>query len=340
MMTKHSAIPKNYNGTSLIEVIVSIVILGIISLAFFGIFNAVLKFSLTKRIQIEASILATKQMEIVRNMPYNVIGVVSGIPQGTIPQTQTITRAHIPFTLTADVRYVDDPYDDVSPIDLLPTDYKQVKFTISWNTRLGSDSLFFLTLVAPKGVENTSGGGILKITVFDANGIPIPQALVDVVNPSETINLINVLSDNNGVVLYPGAPESVNGYQVTVDKTGFSASRTYGVNDPAGNAVPNPAHLSVFVESTTDKSFSIDRLSALTIITNASSTEVSQPIGLPFSIQGSKTIGQTTQNPPQPIYKYTNALSTDGVSGQFTINGLEWDTYTITFNEQYSIIWF
>ncbi len=332
---------KKLFGFTLIEILIAMAIITIIAGSFFALFNTVLKLVQIKQIKIEAASLATEQMEIVRNMPYNSVGVAGGIPSGSIPQNQTLARSGTSFTVRADVRYVDDPYDGVlggptllppQQDDLFSTDYKLVKFTIGWNTVWGNGSMFFLTNVVPKGIETSASGGVLKIKVFDASGAPVPQADVDIINSSQSIALNNIKTDNNGIAFFPGAPESVNFYQITVDKPGFSQSRTYGMDDPTGNVSPNPLHASVFVGTTTEISFSIDQLSELTIATEEIDPVLGVvPFGIDFIIHGAKTIGATAS--PDPIYKYSNSLATDSAGGTAVISSVEWDTYTILFDQ-------
>lgn len=334
---------KTSFGFTLVELMVATAIIAIIAGSFLALFNTVLKLVQIKRIKVEAAALATEQMEIVRNMPYTAVGVQNGIPSGSIPQDQTFVRSGNSFTVHTDVRYVDDPYDGViggpalqppQQDDLFSADYKLVKFKISWNTVWGSGSMFFLTDVVPKGIESNSSGGVLKIKVFDANGAAVAQADVDIVNPntSPSIALNNVKTDNNGIALFPGAPPSVSAYQITVDKPGFSQSRTYGMNDPVGNVAPNPLHPSVFIGTTTEISFAIDLLSTVTVATARMDPALGMiPFGASFTIHGDKTVGSTAMS--APIYKYSNSLTTDLVGGTATLSALEWDTYTISFDQ-------
>ncbi|KKT48263.1 MAG: hypothetical protein A2249_01310 [Candidatus Jacksonbacteria bacterium RIFOXYA2_FULL_44_7] len=323
---------KRKHGFTLVEVLVTVAVFVIIAIAFFSLFNSVLKFIQFKRVETQAANLATEQMEVARNMPYADVGTVSGIPPGIIPQTQTITRDNVSYTVDTDIRYVDDPYDGLlGGIDAAPTDYKKVKLTVSWDTIWGDGSIAFVSIVSPKGLETSASVGALRILVFDSNGIPIPQAEVDVENADVGVSIINAQTDDNGVALFTGVPPSIALYKITVDKAGYSQSRTYGVDDPTGNVTPNPLHLSVFDWQTTQAGFAIDRTSVLTITTELINIDPPTiPVSLPFSIHGAKVVGQDGGG--VGIYKYNASFSTEA-SGAVTISPLEWDGYTITFNE-------
>jgi hypothetical protein len=75
--------------------------------------------------------LAQEKIEVVRNMPYENIGTVGGIPPGVLPQTETVTINNLAFEIKTTIVYIDDPFDGLSPDDLLPTDYKRVSIEIS-----------------------------------------------------------------------------------------------------------------------------------------------------------------------------------------------------------------
>lgn len=210
--------------------------------------------------------LSNQRMEEIRNLPYQSIGTLGGIPSGNIPQVENIVRNQITFTIRTTIIYIDDPYDDLAPIDTLAIDYKRIRVAVSWSGWLGGE-IVLITDVAPKGVENTQGGGLLKISVFNASGNPISQADVHVQNIKVTPNIDAFYkTDNNGLLLLAGAPTSTDGYNITVSKAGFSQERTYDSSEIADPAKP-PA--SVFQGQITEISFAIDKLSSFSITTRA-----------------------------------------------------------------------
>jgi prepilin-type N-terminal cleavage/methylation domain-containing protein len=328
-------------GFTLIELITAITIISILIVSFFSLFGQILKFIQIKKIETQAASLATEQMEVIRNLSYDDVGTIGGIPVGVIAQDQAIARDTIDFDVKTNIRYIDDPYDGVYPDDTLNTDYKQVKITISWDTVWDTDSMFFLTNVVPNGVETTAGGGTLKINVFDAGGMPIPQAKVDIINPGTGVNLVDILTNDNGLILLPGTPADVEGYQITVDKTAYSQARTYGKDDPTGNQSPDPTHLSIYEGQTTEASFSIDLTSSLRIVAELDkSPNPNEPLSnTPFSIHGSKTVGLDSEE--DFIYKYPDALSSppNFITSSSTVvsfwedTQIELDSYTITFDQ-------
>jgi len=338
---KHASFAQNH-GFTFIELMVTIAIISIISVTFLGLFTQTLRFVQVKRIQVHAAALATEQMELVRNLSFNDVGTQGGIPSGVIPQHQILSRGSINFVVDTDIFYVDDIFDGTlggTPNDTLNTDYKQVKITVSWDTPWGADSMFFLTNVSPKGIETNAGGGTLRINIFDASGVPVPQAEVDVVNTIEGVNLQNILTSDTGMIVLPGSPASVDNYQITAAKSNFSLDRTYGINDPLGNVTPDQRHQSVFTGATTEVSFQIDLLSQLRINTFLyQGIDPALPLSLAVSVTGGKIIGEDAAS--NPVFKYSAQVTTDAAGGVL-LNPIEWDTYTITFPEaapNYNII--
>ena len=98
---------KRQNGFSLIEVVVGSALFLVIALAAYGAYTSLFQVVQLNQTKFLAIALADEQFEIIRNMPYSNVGLTTGIPQGTLPQTQTITRGSIPFTVTLTIRNVD-----------------------------------------------------------------------------------------------------------------------------------------------------------------------------------------------------------------------------------------
>ncbi|MDR3558424.1 MAG: prepilin-type N-terminal cleavage/methylation domain-containing protein, partial [Candidatus Pacebacteria bacterium] len=102
--TKNNRERRNCSGFTLVEVLVGIAIFVIVMGAAFGAFVALIKLANASQANILAVELADEQFEIIRNMPYLSVGLTDGIPQGVLPQTQTLTRGGFTFTVTLIVR--------------------------------------------------------------------------------------------------------------------------------------------------------------------------------------------------------------------------------------------
>ncbi len=269
-------------GFSLLETIMSIFIISLLVIGTLSLFNFTLRVVSGNKAEIGAITLAEEKMEIIRNLSYDEVGTFGGIPAGNIPQNETIVLNNVTYNINTQIIYIDDPFDGilgVNPEELLATDYKKVRIEISWVDQYGTKKLVMVSNVSPKWIETSGSGGTLTITVFNANGIAVPQADVRIINNSTTPAIdITAKTNDNGILTYPGAPAATNSYQITVTKkvaagqTEYRTSTTCAI-DPAGtdcdegNPVPTKAHATVLEGKLTEISFAIDLVSTINIKT-------------------------------------------------------------------------
>jgi len=257
---------KIKKGFTLIEALIAVFLIVIIFVGIVGAFVASMKILVQSKARATALSLANQRIEEIRNLPYDDVGTVGGIPQGEIPQTETRTLNGIEFTIKTTIIYIDDPFDGVAPDDPIPSDYKRAKVKVSWPTMIGGE-VTLISDISPKGIETTEGGGTLLITVLNASGEPVGQAEVRVKNDQVSPSIdATYLTDDYGNLLLPGAPASTEAYQVWVEKSGYSSQRTYSRTEIANPLKP---HLSVYEGELTEASFAIDLLGSLSIETRA-----------------------------------------------------------------------
>ena len=257
---------KKQKGFSLIEVLVGILLVTVIFTGIIGAFTLSLKTTFQSKARITALALASKRMEEIRNLSYANVGTVGGIPAGTIPQTEQKNLNGINFTITTSIINIDDSFDGKLPADTVPADYKRAKVKVSWPGMIGGEAIL-LTDISPKGIETTAGGGTISLFVQDAEGVGVGQAEVGIVNDSVIPQIdASYLTDDYGYVVLAGAPTSTEAYEITVEKTGYSSQRTYSESEIANPLKP---HLSVYENTLTEPSFSIDRVSTLNVETRA-----------------------------------------------------------------------
>jgi prepilin-type N-terminal cleavage/methylation domain-containing protein len=324
-MIKFFRVNKN-KGFTLVETLVAVAIFVMVSVAIYSGFVGILKIMGVIRVKGIMTNIANEQFEIVRNLPYKDVGTISGIPSGVLNQTQTTSRDNKNFTIETVVRNVDDPYDGTfngTPKDLSPADMKMVEVTITCDSCADTLSpISFTTKIAPKSLETASVNGALVIKVFDASGLPVVGANVNIINNNITPNVnLNDETDINGVLTIVDAPPSVSGYQIVVSKEGYSTERTYVVGG-SGNPHPSKPNMTVVVQQISQMSFTIDKTSTINV-----STVNNQCIVTPsfdFNISGNKIIGTN----PNTI-KYTNSFATDD-NGKITLPNIEWDTYNMS----------
>lgn len=329
---------KQAKGFSFIEVLVGTAILLVIFIGLYGAFQLSFKIISQSKARITAMTLSNQKIETARNLPYSQVGTIGGIPPGDIIETEIITRNNVNYTVKTTVSYVDDPFDDLAPADLLPNDYKRIKVKVSWPGFLSGEATL-ITDISPKGLETTVGGGNLLISVFDTLGIGLNQADIHIVNtdvepPIDT----SYQTNNQGRYLVAGAPSSTAGYQITVTKTGYnySTDRTYGTEEVAN---PEKPHTTVIEGNLTEISFSIDQLSSFSVNTFSpwgsdsfadsflDESKISESSNIKVS-QGQVALATTTATTTE----YVSAgylLSTPAIPE----NPINWDKFSWTDNE-------
>ncbi len=213
--------------------------------------------------------LANARLELLRSMTYDDIGTVGGIPQGSIPQVETVTINGRDFTIRTLIYWVDDPADGLGADDVnqITTDYKEAKVEVSWETRRGSDQIFLLTRMTPRGMESTVGGGTLTVNVFNANLQPVEGADVRILNTTTTSTIDTIRSTNvDGAAVFGGAPAAPQ-YQLFVTRPGYSSAQTHQATTTNPNPTTQP--VTVVAGENTTLLFQIDRVSQLVLRTLA-----------------------------------------------------------------------
>ncbi len=254
-------------GMTLVDVIVGIGLFLVVFVGLFGILRASLQISGLAKVKAIATTVATSQMEYIRSLPYEQMGTLGGIPAGTIPQYASSTNGGLRFDVRTYIEYADDPADGAGAADTngITTDYKHLKVIASYTVNGITRDVTLVSNAAPEGIESTTGGGTILITVVDAVGVAVPGATVRIRNASTSPTIdVSTFSDSTGMVNLPGAPASTN-YKIDVSKTAHSSAQTYDRN--AANPNPSPGHLTVVAGSTTTGTFSIDDLAQLVIRT-------------------------------------------------------------------------
>lgn len=319
---------RQKKGLTLIESLVGVAIFMMIAISVYEGYARVLALVGSSRLKVTATALANEQFEIMRNLPYQDVGLLSGIPSGKIDPEQDITRDGYQFTVKTTVRNIDDPFDGTLggvPNDLAPADYKLAEVEISCLSCKNFDPLVFSTHVAPKNIEGASDNGALFIRVFDANGDPVSGADVHVENNQEIPAIsIDDTTNNEGMLQIVDAPPGVEAYEISVSKPGYSQEQTYTSGAP-GNPNPVKPHSTIAVQQVTQISFAIDKVSTLNV---ESVTETCSAVGsIDFSLSGSKLIGTAPD-----VLKYDQPHVTNG-SGVKSIADLEWDSYNFDFTD-------
>ncbi len=312
-------------GFGIIEVLITAFIIAVVVTGMFGLFVLAMRSAQESERRVVAVALANERSEMIRNLPYNDVGTVGGVPVGSIAQQETITRNNLNYTVKTDIRYVDDPFDGTAggtPNDFINTDYKQARIEVGWNSNLPAKPILLITVIAPQGIEGGDGAGTLVFQAVDTNGNGVEGATVTVTNEATNPD-INITTQTNadGELIIPGLPEANESYEVTVSKSGYNQEQTY---DKTATFFPDTdhSHLTALAGQLTNKTFQIDQLGSLTLHF-VDATDQPMP-NIAYTFRGEKTIGVDNQS--NPVYVVDDAASSNS-TGQAQYNDLAWDTY-------------
>ena len=223
--------------------------------------------------------LANERMEFFRSLPYDDVGVVSGFPAGTVPQTSTSTFNGIEFAERVRIDYIDDPADDIAGVDSngIVTDYKQIRLEYAWNLSGIERTIALASYVVPRSIETNVGGGTIRINVLDADNLPLADASVRLFSSSSTFayDVTNPTSVA-GAALFAVPADS--GYQVEVSANIGGQQYSTSSTHVASTYNPNPAvsPFAVVEAGISTLTFQIGELSDLDVSTVSSIVEGSQ----------------------------------------------------------------
>lgn len=311
------------SGMTLVELLIAVTVFMMLGVAIYSMLSYILKTELAAKDRVLASNIASSELEIVRNLSYDSVGVINGSPSGSLPQAKSVTVNNVQFNVSFDVRYVDDPFDGMAggaPNDTNPADYKLVQAVVACANCPQSNPVKMTTTVAPPGIEGAGIFGFLFLKVTNAAGQPVSQAAVHI----ESVHLvpqriIDSVTDNNGELKILDLIPAIQEYHVTAAKTGYTTDFT--ITPDAGNPNPLKTDVNISLGEVTPLTLQIDLASALNI---SSVTDNCAPVGnISFSVRGENLIGT---NPD--VYRYSQNFTTNG-GGAAVLNNLRWDMYRI-----------
>ena len=257
----------NEQGFTLVELMLSLVVLLIIAIAFFNLYISVLHSSVVAQRQAVALSLANNQMEYLKSLPYNNLAVAGGsIPSTTtIPASFTTTENAHTYVVKTAIEYVDDAYDGCGSypnltieqiycrnypppagapsLDTNPEDYKDVRVTVTDSTGLVLATLD--TQIASLVAETPSNTGAVFVRVLDQNSNPLSGATVNVVNNAVSPNInVSATTDSNGIAIFYGlTPDTNHDYVVSASETGYSSLSTIAASGSLVPTYPNQSLL-------------------------------------------------------------------------------------------------
>lgn len=320
---------KTLSGFTLIEAAVFLFIFALITAVFFQVYANGTALIVQSKNRLGAISLATQKMEIVRSLEYDAIGTTTGIPSGDILQDESVQVNNSLYQVHTFIQYVDDAFDGTlggSPNDPIPNDYKRVRIEVSWGDASEAEKVALFSTLAPLGVEQAAGGGILSVNILDSEGNGVAGASVTITNSSvaPAIN-VTTATDATGNLFLVGAPASSQGYHVSFSKSGYFGSVSYAPY-PTTTFVPTDVHASVVDATVNPASFVMDHTATLELSTRDPFDQSLADIE--YHIEGGRQLGTVFgTSPPEPVYDFSDDESTDG-SGEKEYSDRSYGVYT------------
>ncbi len=312
---------KKNAGFTLIEIIVAIGVFSLFSMGIYSSIQFIFKVVYQSRIKVVESGIANEHIEIIRNIPFENIGLIQGVPSGVLTPTVTMTRNGQTFLITRTVRNIDDPFDGTiggSPNDTAPADVKLVEVSVLCTSCNQQVPVVLTTHISPKYLEGDATKGTLFVRVLNASGIAVPGATVHVTAtfPTSSVDITDV-TNNSGLLALIDLLPGINKYNISVSKSGYTSDQT--VVSSVSNPNPNKPPVSVIVKSVSEISFTIDQVASMELSTTDSSCSV---IGnAAVTISGAKLLGTDPD-----VLAVNGSVTTNG-SGVYSFINYGWDAY-------------
>lgn len=279
---------RNQAGFTLVELAISIVVLGILSTSIFGLYTSLVNSAVLIKRRAVGLTLATNQMEYLKSLPYDSLAVAGGsiYSANPLPATKTQKINGITYIIKTSINYVDDAFDGCGSYpslalkqlycrnypppsgapatDLNPADYKIVHVSTSI---VGNPSLAEVdTQISARVAETASNTGALFAKVVDNNGNPVSGATINVANGTliPAVNLSDS-TDSNGVAVFYGLPPDTTNYHyvVTASNTGYSSLTTIG---PNGTLQPNYPSQNILIQQSSFVTLTIKQQGANSLV--------------------------------------------------------------------------
>ncbi len=313
-------------GATLIEIVIAVGVLSMMALIFAQTFALATVHIADTRMRSGAVAVALQQMEQLRNLPYDAVAVVGGVPNGTINPDKQVSLGARTYRVLTDIRYSDDPDDGTVggvPADPVPTDYKNVRIEVMWGDASQNHRVHLASIFAPPGIEPSVDGGTIVLNIFDAEGTPLADATVQIHNTTTTPPIaVTVFSDATGRVLVPGAPAASN-YAITVSKDGYETVTTYPPY-PESSFYPQDRHITVTQNALTTQSIESSILSDITLNVRNQFGDAVAHVAL--NIVGGRVLGTLPNG--NAVYGFDHTMNSDGV-GTLLLKDREAGTYTV-----------
>lgn len=216
----------NKKGSGLAELIIALTILNIILLSLIPSFIYTTKATLRNNFRTNAYNLGIRQLERVKSLDYEEVGIKNGNPNGVIDYTKNEVRAGVGYLVKTRISWVDDPADETYPLDNDPRDFKRVQVYVNLPSSSGLPSQVFTTDITRQSQEQIALGGNIEVNVVDEKNNPLEEATAKITSgPSSPMESH---TDESGKTTFVMLNESAQegDYSLSVELASYVAEPT------------------------------------------------------------------------------------------------------------------
>jgi prepilin-type N-terminal cleavage/methylation domain-containing protein len=214
-------------GFTVVEMLVASVVLLVGLIALSQLFASSVSRVLDSDIRSVMHQVAAKEMETIRGLPYEDVGVVNGPVPGVLVASEVRNVDGVPLKIARSVVYQTDP----SYTGPYYANYRRVAVTVSAVDASEQELPGIEPVVLTTYVAGGAAGGSILVKVQDSQGKPVEGAYFTIVNTVKGVNLNSpdLVTDDVGSMLVPGLiVDSGGNYVVTAGKFGYSTDIATG----------------------------------------------------------------------------------------------------------------
>lgn len=211
----------NKKGSGFAELMVSLTILNIVLLALIPTFVFSTKSTFRNNVRTSAYNLGIRQLERVKSLDFDDVGLESGNPSGVLNYREDLERGGLTYNVKTRVTWIDDSADGIFPTDGDPQDYKRVNVTITAPDLAGIPARNFSTDITRQSQQQIAVGGNIEVSVIDTENNTIEDALFKITSgPSSPQEMY---SDEAGRATFVMLNESTEegDYSLDIEKDGY-----------------------------------------------------------------------------------------------------------------------
>jgi hypothetical protein len=205
-------------GITVVEALIAMILFVVVAVGLAGVLASAINSQGISKERTIAQQVAQDELEDIRRMQYDLIGVVGGNPPGMLQASKSVPTSAGQVTVQTQVRFI----DDAPPTSYTTAaNYKEVTVTIL-RARDSKQLAREVTQVAPP-VKPGFGGVVARVKVVDMReSTPVPGATVNLgTGPSAPRSDV---TDTTGGVTFAGLTPNPSGssfYDVTVSLAGY-----------------------------------------------------------------------------------------------------------------------